>query len=144
MNKIAQLSFGLLLFLLACQHNDKKKNIIPPEKMTRILTDVLLAKEMYIQKKPEFDKDSIQPVESILKSYGTDSLQFQQALTYYANRPETFKKIYDQVIQNLERKLDSIDATTKNKKTNKNKKNNPKKNTSTGIPKLNNIFNQKK
>ncbi len=133
--------FVIILLLLAglnaCRENPKEKDIIPPERMSRILTDVLLAKEAYVQKKSLFDKDSIQPVESVLKSYGIDSVAFKRSLIYYGDRPEMFEEIYKRVIKQLEHKRDSLDAVIRAKRPEKQKSANKNKEGNNRFPVLN-------
>ncbi|GEM_PF-4357702 len=105
---------SLITLLFACSDSETgEKDIIPEKKMIRIMADVVLAKEIYVQNATEFDKDSIHPVYSVLKSYGTDSAVFYKSLDYYAKRTEEFARMYKQVEQIIQKKKDSLDKTVK-------------------------------
>ncbi len=105
---------GLLGLLLACSEgHTMEKNIIPEKKMTRIMADVVLAKEFYFQNIKKFDEDSIHPVWSVLKSYGTDSAAFYRSLEYYASRTGEFARMYEEVQKIVQKKKDSLDKTVR-------------------------------
>jgi len=113
---------SLLLILLgffACSHKEKKpEKLISQPEMTRIITDVLTAKEIYQQKKNYFDKNDLNPVTAVLKKYGIDSVRYMQSLDYYADHPDIFLRMYKQVENNIKRKRDSLDKLMKNKRKN--------------------------
>ncbi len=109
----------ILLGFFACSRKEKKpEKLISQPEMIRIITDVLTAKEIYQQRKNYFDKNDLNPVTGVLKKYGIDSLRYMQSLDYYADHPDIFLRMYQQVENNIKRKRDSLDKLMKNKRKN--------------------------
>jgi len=92
--------------MAACGTSDKPSNLLPEDKMIDILEDVHLAESkvnglnlgssdssLAIFKKLETD---------LLKKHQVDTAAFRKSYQYYVAEPETFKAMYNKIIERLE------------------------------------------
>lgn len=103
MKKFIVISF-LLVFVLGCQDNEKK--IIPPRDMKPILVEMhifdgMIAHSAYREKLDSIDTLSYE--EAILNQYGYTKAQFDSSINYYSGRLRDFDKIYQEVLNELNR-----------------------------------------
>ena len=116
------------LMILSCKGDkDKPGNLLPEKQMKSVITDILIAKEMYVQKQKKIDSSGINPLESVFRKHRIDSVVFYNSLKYYLKHPETFLTMYKEIEADIKRKMDSLDKTKKakrpeNKDNGKNKK----------------------
>ncbi len=117
------LPFIILFLLDSCQSNerqtDRPSDILSPEEMEKVMFDLLLAKEIWVQKQNVVDSLKVNPSKSVLEKYETDSLTFYNSLKFYMDRPEMMLEILNNMQQKAKRKKDSLQALTKVKKTQK-------------------------
>lgn len=111
MHKYKSLFFSLFLFLCACSGDTIPDNIIKPEAMTALLTEVHLADgSMYniMQLPDSLYKYGTGKYMKIFKNFHTDSVQFKNSMHYYTSRPDLLLTIFQNVTVNLKQKSDSL------------------------------------
>jgi hypothetical protein len=111
MHKYKTLFFSLLILLYACGGNGIPGNVIKPDKMASLLTEVHIADgAMYnvVQLPDSLYKYGTDRYLKLFKRFDTDSVQFKKSMQYYCSNPELLVAIYDQVTTNLKQKSDSI------------------------------------
>jgi hypothetical protein len=110
-----RLRIFLLTFLLtACSSDDKPENLIPEDKMAKILSEIHILEaqinnlhfqhqdsSVYVYQKKRFE---------IMKTFELDTVTFKVSLKYYLLNPEKMKDIYSEVKKNLEAKKKVIEA----------------------------------
>jgi Domain of unknown function (DUF4296) len=110
-----RLRIFLLTFLLtACSSDDKPKNLIPQDKMAKILSEIHILEaqinnlhfqhqdsSVYIYQKKRFE---------IMKTFELDTTSFKVSLKYYLLNPDKMKDIYVEVKKLLEAKKKVIEA----------------------------------
>src|SRR5580704_15598855 len=104
MHKYKGLFFSLLLFLYACGGNNVPSDIIQPNEMTALLTQVHITDgSMYnvMQVPDSLYKYGTAKYLKIFKDFHTDSVQFKKSMQYYTTKPELLVSIYDVVVVNL-------------------------------------------
>ena len=95
------ISLLLLIFVTtSCWERSSKPSIIPADQMVKILADVHIAESLGQNKTfqlqyGQLTSDSLSAL--VLKKHDIDILRFQQSLYFYAERPDVYQKIYDQV-----------------------------------------------
>ncbi len=111
MQKYIALFFSVSVCLFACNGNRPSGDILNPQRMTALLTDVhIVDGHMYsmIQNPDTLYKYGTGRYVALFKKHGTDSSQFINSLKYYASKPTQLLPIYDQVLANLKQKSDSL------------------------------------
>ncbi|MFB9841686.1 DUF4296 domain-containing protein [Mucilaginibacter ginsenosidivorans] len=111
MQKYNILFFSLLLFCGACGGDRVPDNIIQPDRMTRLLTEIHITDgSMYnvMQVPDSLFKYGTAKYLMVFKSFHTDSNQFKKSLQYYSQNPELLVKMYEQVSDVLKKKSDSL------------------------------------
>jgi hypothetical protein len=92
----------LLVFIVSCSGESIPKDVLPKQKMTAVLYDIILADEwidftrMHDSTYLKFSKraavyDSVFQVHAIKKD------QYQKSINYYQGRPDLLKEILDSV-----------------------------------------------
>jgi hypothetical protein len=111
------LFFATGLFL-ACtsEKDDAPENVLTEKQMKSVIKDVLIAKEMYVQKQKQMDSMHINPIESVFLKHNIDSTVFYNSLKYYLKHSETFLRIYKEIEQDVKHKMDSMDKTDQRNK----------------------------
>jgi len=114
----------LSLILFSCYHENKLKvkkpeNLISVEQMTNIITDLQIAegvfinnRTLHIRMEDEY-KDSLYSV--IFEHYGISSSVFTENVNYYNTNPALMEKIYDHVLENLNKMQSEIENEAKDK-----------------------------
>ncbi len=97
--------FAGIILLAACQSKKIPNDVLPPGKMTDIITDLQLADAAYkLQMLPAEYKDQPQKYfVEILASHQTDSATYNKSMLYYAENPKLLKLIYIGVEKNVEK-----------------------------------------
>jgi hypothetical protein len=111
MNKYISLFFSTVLFLTACKGNKASDGIIDRDHMISLLTDVHVtdgAMYNYNQTPDTLYKYGLGKYLELFKKHHTDSAQFKKSLQWYATQPTDLDKMYEQVADNLKKKLDSL------------------------------------
>ncbi|MDI9866291.1 DUF4296 domain-containing protein [Flectobacillus sp. DC10W] len=96
----------LIGLLSACSTSDKPDNLIPEDKMIRLLEEVHIA-ENQVNNLHMGSADSSLVVykgleKEIFKKYGVDTAIYRASFKYYVARPEQFKTMYTKVVKDLE------------------------------------------
>ncbi len=113
-----RLKFFLLTFLLtACSSDDKPKNLIPEDKMAKVLTEIHILEaqinnlhfqhedsSVFVYKKKRFE---------LMKTFDLDTATFKISLKYYLLNPDKMKSVYVEVKKNLEAKKKVIEDKKK-------------------------------
>ncbi len=106
--------FLLLFFLMSCQdieHTPKPENLISEDKMVDVLVDISLLHGARSYNKSLMQQKGIQSYNYLWEKYKIDSTRFLESSNYYADQPEKYEKIYEQVklrLESLQVKYDSI------------------------------------
>jgi hypothetical protein len=103
MKKIVLYLLAITAFIISCKDNSitKPKNLIERSKMIAIIHDLALLEGAKSQtggtvKYPK-------PIEFIKNKYKVDSLTFAQSTQYYASDSKEYKKMYEEVKNQLKR-----------------------------------------
>lgn len=102
----------LMLFLLfvSCGVNEDP-DVIPKDKMLKIMEDVFLIENHY---QLSYGSPSVYKVSldssytQLLKSHGVSKKQYEESFTYYAHKPEILLDIQQEIIANLNRKRNGL------------------------------------
>jgi len=111
MRKYISLFFLPAIFVFACRSNSSGDGIIEQQKMTSLLTDVVIVDgSMYNvgQLADSLYKYGTGKYLDLFKRYNTDSAQFTKSFKYYTSQPVKLQAICDQVLDNLKKKTDSL------------------------------------
>jgi hypothetical protein len=113
------LALGVVLLLQACRAEPDQgpKDLIPQDKMARILTEIHLA-EARISKMGISSMDSsnllYKELEGrLFKKYKVDTAVYQRSYTYYSMDPNKMADIYKRVTEELERRKTPAKKDTK-------------------------------
>lgn len=107
-NTVLLLITGMLL-INACNKTNRSgirsSEVIPPEKMTELLTDLYLADGLlnYPPIRSDYSqKDSIESYMDVIESHGLTKEKADRSMRYYfIDKPDKYEEIYDRVIENL-------------------------------------------
>ena len=116
--KTFALAAMLMLFSLACQETQPKKtpkDVIPPQKMEKLLFDMHRIDAMYTMRVPESRKyEANKLYASLFDKYEITRESLDRSLQYYADHAGQFGSIYDNVLKRLsERKEETQKAPQK-------------------------------
>lgn len=103
-----------LLTALSCSDDPTKvraKHVIKKEKVVDILADIHIMDAItngpgYFRKYNA--NDSVDLYSAIFDKYGVDKADFDSTISYYSKKPELFLEIYDEVILELNYRLDTL------------------------------------
>lgn len=104
--------FFLLLMLLACNDNKLPKGVLKPDKMQRVLYDVMQADEL-VNLKYTADtslnrlSQSVELYQAVFKIHRISGDDFKRSFTYYQNHPELLKPILDSLQKTTQRRVAS-------------------------------------
>lgn len=106
---------AFVLALVACELKVQEipvpDDLIPRNKMVLILEELMVT-EQYIQMKypqPNYYQEVAKHSgEAILKKHGVNFKRFDASMNYYASHQEQMKQIYDQVLENVNKKLNKL------------------------------------
>ena len=102
----------LVLFSLAAGMCDRPPgDLVPPETLVPMLIDFHLT--YAIQSSTEFNEisrkvDSVDAFSYLFSKHGVSREDFDSTIAWYSRNPEHFTEIYDQVVMQLTRLMDSI------------------------------------
>ncbi|RZN84198.1 MAG: DUF4296 domain-containing protein [Winogradskyella sp.] len=91
----------------------KPENLIPKDKMTKILSDMFVVSSAKGVSRTKLEAKGIDPEAFILKKYNIDSLQFAQSNDYYAHDIEAYKEIIEDVKAKLTSEKQKYEAINK-------------------------------
>lgn len=106
-----------LFGLFSCKGQIDRKpapdDLIPKEKMTEILTEMIKI-ESYIQSQyvqpAKYHKVMMQSGDTVLKSFDVTRDQYENSLAYYASYQEELKLMYEESLDELNRELGEIQS----------------------------------
>ena len=111
MRKFITLFFLTVTFLYACKDHNTNTGIIEKQKMTSLMTDLIIIDgSLYnvVQSPDSLFKYGMGNYLNLFKRYNTDSSQFSRSFKYYISKPLELQAICDQVVLNLKQKTDSL------------------------------------
>ncbi len=111
MHKYIILFFLVSVFLFSCQNEKVPDNLIKPDRMVALLTDLhLVDGKMYgVQQAPDsLYKYGEGRYLALFKKFHTDSNQFKNSLQYYTAHSVQLTAMYDKVLDKLKQKTDSL------------------------------------
>jgi hypothetical protein len=99
------LPFLAILTFVGCKDEMVKKpdRLIEKSQMVNIMYDLSLLEAIKYQNPAVLDSNQIRPKQFIYKKYKVDSLQLAQNNVYYASDYKTYKIMFDEVVNRLER-----------------------------------------
>ena len=113
------LFFLALLFLGACSGKEKTPaGIIKKDQMVGLLTDIHIVNGtlyMVPQMPDSLYKYGMGRYLIVFKKHHTDTTQFKKSIMYYASKPDELETMYQQVMNNLQAKGDSLSKKTHKK-----------------------------
>lgn len=107
----------LFLFLLmmglamACGKNDRPKDLIPEQKMERVIWDMVQADEFitnYVLKdsaKVNVNAERYKLYDKVLGLHNITKEQFQKSYSYYSSRPKESKLLFDSLAARANRRI---------------------------------------
>lgn len=106
-----KLFFLMSLVIFSCTeslHNRPPDDLIPPQQMSQILSDIILMKN--IKRNNSFIKDKKQLLvpQYLYDKYGIDSSQLASSQYYYAKNPKKYLPVFKLVQTQLKKLNDSI------------------------------------
>jgi hypothetical protein len=106
----------LLLVLSACSSGPVPRSVIQPEKMQKIVHDLIQVDEFinnFIVKDTTVDIKKKRSVlyNQVFKINNTDRKEFYSSYKYYQQHPDIQKALYDSLYQTLNRKAIEVDST---------------------------------
>lgn len=106
--------FLLSFLLMACGSDDKPENLIPEDKMAKILTETHILEAQINNLHFQHEDSSIFVYQKkrfeLMKTFALDTAIFRISLKYYLLNPDKMKGIYAEVKKNLEAKKKVIEA----------------------------------
>ncbi|MGV3630382.1 MAG: DUF4296 domain-containing protein [Bacteroidota bacterium] len=103
--------FAFLSCELQLQEIPAPDDLLPEQKMVSILEELMLT-EQYVQMKfpqPEqFQEVAKYSGDAILKKHHVSFKQFDASMDYYASHQDEMKAIYNQVLENINKKLNKL------------------------------------
>lgn len=107
----------ICLFLVSCTSNtilEKPDDLIPPDKMTDILTDMFIANGAELATNKQGNRN-VNYFYAITSKYGIDSTRFNRSNYYYTSQIDAYDIILKEVQLRLNHKRDSISKISKHK-----------------------------
>jgi len=107
--------YCVILFFLGCEMGNfkapnKPKNLISETQMVDVLYDMAVLNAAKNINKRNLENTGVLPTNFVFEKYKIDSLQFAQSSTYYTFKKELFARIYDSVLNRLERDKTNYEA----------------------------------
>jgi hypothetical protein len=102
------------IWLLACSNNPvpKPDNLLDEEVMTNILFDIAIIQSVDVLMPYRLSDEQIESDRYIYKKYGIDSLTLYQNQHYYAADIKKYKKMYQEVLDRLEKEKVAAETIT--------------------------------
>ncbi len=106
---------GVVVILTGCnsQPIQKPENLIDEDKMTSILYDLTVLNAMKSQNPLDSVIQAMKPKDFIYQKYKIDSLQFVLSNQYYISDIETYKKMYEEVDERLQKEKNAAESLLK-------------------------------
>lgn len=111
MRKYITLFFSVTFFLCACKGEKTPPDIIDRKVMVNLLTEVhTIDGRMYsVKQEPDsLYKYGYGKYSALFKRYRIDTGQFRKSMVYYAQQPDELQVIYQEVLDNMKKKIDSL------------------------------------
>jgi hypothetical protein len=106
-----------LLLFIACELKireiDAPKNLIPRDSMVLILEDLMLLESHIQNRYPQVNqfKSSLRKSgDTLLRKYDISFRRFEKSFDYYASYQDDMKAIYNQVLENMNKKLNELQS----------------------------------
>jgi hypothetical protein len=101
------------LFLLACNNKKVPRGILPPEKMQRVMWDIIRADELathtiYTIPDTQLEDYAVKIYKDVLAIHGVDKESFVKSFRFYLSRPDLTRVIFDTMINRANRERDMI------------------------------------
>ena len=109
-----KLIFLLSLITFSCIETGQNRppdDLIPPQKMSQILADIILMKNIKRNNSFIKDKKGLLVPKYLYDKYGIDSLELASSQSYYAKNPKKYLPIFKLVQTQLKKLNDSIQET---------------------------------
>ncbi len=111
------MKYFLIIFftflVISCSKNKIPKGILTPKEITPVLVELHIAESLLSQRHGRdgsVENYSNDLYLSILMKYKLDKKVFEQSVLYYGKHPETYRPIYDEVLNQLN-ELDANNRT---------------------------------
>lgn len=111
MNRIGYIAIALLVW--QCQdirYPEAPDNLIDQATMVDVYTDAYLANASKNFNRTVLLREQVALTEYIYKKYGIDSLQYAQSNAYYSSDLDNYKKMFEQVQENINERFTEVDA----------------------------------
>ncbi|HEX8019631.1 DUF4296 domain-containing protein [Mucilaginibacter sp.] len=111
MRKYITLFFSAALFLCACNGKSVPGDVLKPEAMASVLTEMhIIDGSLYnvMQAPDSLYKYGAGKYAAMFKRQHTDTAHFNRSMRYYATQPDKLLAIYDQVDIKIKSKTDSL------------------------------------
>ncbi len=108
--------FLLALLVTACSTTEKPKkpdNLIPKDKMEKILYDLYVITAAKGVNKRLLETNGFEPETYILNKYEIDSTQFANSNAFYAHDTESYRRIVENVKARLEKEKEALEELEK-------------------------------
>jgi|TARA_B100000530_G_C15811539_1_gene429793 hypothetical protein len=105
----------LILFFCACSSpiQDENKNIISKHVMKNILKDMILMESINKTYSSRIDNKNFFGDKFIYQKYNVNDSLFIKSINYYAQNPKIYSKIYESILLDMEKMVDSIEILVK-------------------------------
>ena len=113
--RIVFICFFTLLVSCVEKVIEPPKSLIPQDKMASILYDLAILNSTKGTNPAILEKNDIELMSFIFKSYNIDSIQFAQSDLYYASIPLQYQTIYETVEARLDKEVKLLEEEKKRK-----------------------------
>ena len=105
----------LILFFCACSSSIQyeNKNIISKNVMKNILKDMILMESMNKSYSSRIDNKKLFGDKFIYQKYNVNDLLVLKSIDFYAQNPKIYSKIYESILLDMEKMVDSIEILVK-------------------------------
>ena len=102
----------VVIFFFSCVQKTKvPENILPPDRMDKLLTDMILAEEFFTQKQSDSAfRDSLTRFNlyrSVLEANKTNKEDFKKSFIYYESHPDLLKTVLDSMHSRVNKTTDT-------------------------------------
>lgn len=107
------LPFCLIFLMFSCQQDSTPKGIVEKEKMINMIVDFQIT-DSYLNQVYNQDTMKMQAhtrYNYIFKKYGVDSATFSRSLSYYSRHTEEFNKMFNGVLDSLNKMESTLRIT---------------------------------
>ena len=105
----------LILFFWACSSSiqDENKDIISKNVMKNILKDMILMESINKSYSSRIDNKKLFGDKFIYHKYNVNDSLVLKSIDYYAQNPKIYSKIYESILLDLEKMVDSVEVLVK-------------------------------